>query len=997
MSPLVRPALAATALLISALTVTAGSTNSSWSVHVWQSDDGLPNNDVTSLAQTPDGYLWLATPGKLARFDGVRFEGFSPKSIVPQFDRKITTLLPTRAGLWLGMEHGPVLLLNSGVTQVITNGLPDMVVEAMAEDAEGSVWILAHRAPGAILCRVRDGSITLIQTAGGSRSLTRDNHGRIWFINDGRFGEFEGTQFHIRTQLPPRAAHLAAASDGSIWICCGPQLFKYDGVHGLKELGTFEPGDTTARPTALLEDHSGEIWIGTSDSGLFRSAGDHFESVPISHSGILSLLEDRERNIWVGTAGGGLDRIQPRAIELEGVGTGLPFDSVQSLCEDGHGVLWAATQDGLLARRQNGIWKTVATNAEWPGDKVNCVTVDNSGTVWIGTQARKLVSLGDGHFKTWDALNGLVCRNIHSLLTTMTGDVWIAGNNPDTLERLRGGVLRSFELPPEVHVLRAMAEDAAGNVWVGSAKGTLLRVTGEQVFDESVRISGLQWSIRSLYASPDGSLWIGYSGWGLGRLNDGHFSHVIAAQGLYDDQISQVIADNAGWLWLGADSGIFKIRPEEFEDVAAGRTARLHSIHYGKNDGLPSLQANFGATPGALRSHDGRLWIPMRTALAVITPDRSRDDREPPSVLLTRVVADDQVVAAYGGGVPLRTVADLRKAQIKLRFPPDHRRLEFDFTAPGLASPENVDFQYRLDGFDDRWTDAGPQRSVSYSRLPEGKYRFLVRACNADGVWNETGTALAFAVDPFLWHTWWFRLIVIVGFTTAVIAIARYLSFRRLRSRLQMVEQQAALDRERARIARDIHDDLGCRLTKIVLLTEVSLRNSEKGNDAIDRVKQISATAREGMQSLDETVWAINPRNDTLADLVDYMGQFALDFLQAAGIRCHLDLPDHPLERTLSSEVRHSLFLVVKEALNNIVRHSDAREVHLRVTASDGSLQIIVSDNGRGFSEVSPNGCADGLRNMRHRMEELSGQCRIESKPGTGTTISFVQPWRNGH
>ncbi|HXE42288.1 MAG TPA: triple tyrosine motif-containing protein, partial [Candidatus Baltobacteraceae bacterium] len=340
---------------------------------------------------------------------------------------------------------------------------------------------------------------------------------------------------------------------------------------------------------------------------------------------------------------------------------------------------------------------------------------------------------------------------------------------------------------------------------------------------------------------------------------------------------------------------------------------------------------------------------------------------------------------------------DLRKPQSALRFPASHRRLEFDFTALSFAAPESVNFQYRLDGFDDNWVEGGTQQSVNYSRLPAGKYQFRVKACNRDGIWNETGAAIAFTVEPFLWQTWWFRLAALIMFTSAVFAIARYVSFRRLRLQLKIIEQQAALDKERTRIARDIHDDLGCRLTKIVLLTELTLQNSSKADNAIDRVKQISATAREGMQSLDETVWAINPRNDTLPDLIDYIGQFALEFLRTAGIRCRLNLPDHPPVRTISAEVRHNLFLAVKEALNNIVRHSNATEVFVRVVINGDSLVIAIEDNGRGFGQLPDTATADGLRNMRQRMEEISGECRIESELGTGTKISFIHPWRNGH
>ncbi|MBU6409431.1 MAG: ATP-binding protein, partial [Verrucomicrobia bacterium] len=833
-------------------------------------------------------------------------------------------------------------------------------------------------------------------TGGGSQGLTSDNRGRIWFINDGRISIFQRGQFHVVAQVPNQTACLAAASDGGIWICSGLVLYEYNETKGLKKIGTCDPETDDAQPTALVEDHTGAVWLGTSDSGLFRFVAGRAEAVPASHREILSLLEDREGNLWAGTGGGGLDRIQTRAIELEGADKGLPFEAVQSLCQDTRGAIWAATQNGLLACRQNGVWSTVTTNAGWPGGRVNCVAAASNGAVWFGLQNRRLISWQDGHFKMWSGGERIVCHRIHSLLAARNGDLWIGGNIPDDLQRLHDGHLQAFRLPPEVHVIRAMAEDAAGNVWVGTANGTLLKISGDTVTDESVRLSGTQWSIRSLYVSSDGSLWIGYSGWGLGRLKNGRYRRVTSRQGLFDDQISQIVSDGRGWLWLGADHGIFKIREQDFADVAAGRKAYLHSVPYGESDGLPSLQANFGAAPGALRSRDGRLWIPMRTALAVVNPAQLREDPEPPAVLLTRVVADEQVVAVYGGASPVENALDLRTSLPTLRFPPGHRRLEFDFTALSLAAPEGVRFQYRLDGLDDKWIEGGAQRSVSYSRLPAGHYRFRVRACNRDGVWNKTGAALAFTVDPFLWQTWWFRLAVLVLFTSAVIVVARYVSFRRLRLRLQKYEQQAALEKERARIARDIHDDLGCRLTKIVLLTELTLSNSGRKHDPLERVKQISTTAREGMQSLDETVWAVNPRNDTLVDLIDYLGQFALEFLQTANIRCHLDLPDHPPAQAISAEVRHNLFLAVKEALNNIVRHSHAREVHLRATVKGGALNVTVEDDGRGFAEMPDNACADGLRNMRQRMEEVSGACRIESRPGAGTKISFVYSWRNG-
>ncbi|HZI31277.1 MAG TPA: sensor histidine kinase, partial [Candidatus Binatia bacterium] len=272
-------------------------------------------------------------------------------------------------------------------------------------------------------------------------------------------------------------------------------------------------------------------------------------------------------------------------------------------------------------------------------------------------------------------------------------------------------------------------------------------------------------------------------------------------------------------------------------------------------------------------------------------------------------------------------------------------------------------------------------------------YCFRVTACNSAGVWNESGASLKFVVLPFIWQTWWFRLGVVGGFTLSVIAIVRYISFRRLRWQLAILEQQSALDKERTRISRDLHDDLGGSLTETALLLEMTERRPTVPDTVKEPLRHCSDLVRRVVKSVDEIIWAINPRNDTLRYLVDYISQFATEFLHAANLRCRVDLPDQLPERHVSPEVRHNLFLVVKEALNNIARHARAGEVWLRVKATDAEISFTVEDNGRGFNTVSNDAFADGLRNMRQRMEEIGGRFNLQSKPGSGTSVLFVYPW----
>ena len=260
--------------------------------------------------------------------------------------------------------------------------------------------------------------------------------------------------------------------------------------------------------------------------------------------------------------------------------------------------------------------------------------------------------------------------------------------------------------------------------------------------------------------------------------------------------------------------------------------------------------------------------------------------------------------------------------------------------------------------------------------------------------------SVGFVVTPFYWQTWWFRSAALLAFTLSVIAIVRYVSFRRLRRQLIALEQQAALQRERTRIAKDIHDDLGANLTQIAFLGELAHQDRDEPNKAAERVEKISSTARQAIKSLDEIVWAVNPEHDTLDSLGNYLGKYSLDYLGSLGIRCRLDLPVQLPQWLITAEMRHHLFLALKEALNNVVKHASATEVSVSLTTNQNSFTLVARDNGRGFvpEGISENGSREpgrtasrnGLKNMRQRLEKIGGHCEIQSKPGAGTEVKFV-------
>jgi signal transduction histidine kinase/ligand-binding sensor domain-containing protein len=981
-----------------ALPAVAGSGAAPWSVRPWQTDDGLPNNMITGVAQTADGYIWIATPSGLLRFDGVAFEAFKTKDYAPELTQRPAALFADNSGLWVAFDHGAAARLDHGKVHVVTPGMTDRVPQSILVDKQGTLWV-AFRA--GVLYRVTaSGPQSTINLdgfpAGYVCSITTDSEGRLWFGKEGHIGLFEGNQFVDRAHLDRAVTRIAADRKRGIWACVGHDLYHIEEGKPLEIRGSLTDLGRTTEPTALLEDRSGGVWIGTSDHGLYRYFNGRFDSVPTSHRAITCLLEDREGSLWVGTDGGGINRIRPRAVTLENAATGLPFDTAQSVTQTTNGEVWVATQNGMLARQVNENWEIVSLKADWPGGRPTTVAADANGGVWIGTKDYAVHHWVDGKFTSWRRADGMNAHTLHALCVASNGDVWLGEESPDQVQRIRGSTITTFDMPRGVRLIRAMTEDAAGDIWLGTSKGFLIRIRGQTVIDETAKITGKDGlrSVRYLRAMPDGKIWIAYADEGLGLYDHGRFSNITTEQGLADNNLSQIVPDGAGWLWFGGDHGLFKARESELTQVANDRTEFVRIVRYGQNEGLASLQANSGDSPGAIQLRDGRILMPLRTALAVIDTHDEHQAAPKPPVIITRIVVNDATIARFGGLMPVGEVADLQLPSTSIRLPADHRRVEIDFTALSYAAPENVRFRYRLEGFDDDWVEAGTQRVVRYSRLSAGPYRFQVKACNGDGVWNETGAMIAFEVAPFFWNTWWFRTTAVLATLSGAFVIVRQVSVRRLRRRVRALEQQTALDRERARIARDMHDDLGSRLTHVALLVELAQRAPSEARD--QRMGQIAATVRHASESLDEIVWAINPVNDVFPRFLNYVGQYAVEFVGAAGLRCRVDLPDEMPAHAVSPEIRHNLFLVVKETLNNIVRHAEATEVRLCATIGVNDITLTIEDNGRGFADKSAAVGADGLRNMDERMREVGGHVEITSALGQGTRVTIWLPSNRG-
>jgi signal transduction histidine kinase len=456
------------------------------------------------------------------------------------------------------------------------------------------------------------------------------------------------------------------------------------------------------------------------------------------------------------------------------------------------------------------------------------------------------------------------------------------------------------------------------------------------------------------------------------------------------NNIQHIEDDGRGFFWISANTGILRVSKAELSACADGLSRELHYRLFSANDGVPTMARSSGLQPAGCKTPDGRLLFPSSGGLVMIDPGCIQTNLLPPPVYIEKVLVDDHTVERDPANSPL------------LRIPPGQHQVEIRYTALSYSAPDRVFFKYRLDGMDKNWVSAGMRRMAHYSYLPPGKYNFHVIACNDDAVWNEAGAQVSFVVRPYFWQTLWFRILAWAMALSAAGGIVWLDARRRLQRKLARIEQQRAVEQERARIAHDIHDDLGTYLTRITMLCDPARSGSGNVQQATTSLQCIHETATELTEAMAETVWAVNPHHDTLDSLINYLQKFAQEFLEHAGIRCRLEVPFALPDWPLSAETRHNLFLAFKETLNNVVKHAGASEVHVSLTLEPAGFLLVVSDNGRGFTnETAPDGVVknpaefnggNGLRSIRHRMSGIGGGCEIRSAPAQGTQVHFRVP-----
>jgi ligand-binding sensor domain-containing protein/signal transduction histidine kinase len=966
----------------------------SYGASSWHTDNGLPHNVVQALAQTADGYLWIGTQKGLARFDGARFTVFNPENSPGLKSANVTALCAASDGtLWIGTESG-------GVTRrqqdnfTFLGDLAAKTIRCIYETSDGGIWFGTTIG----LFRWQQNKWTIWTTADGLsdnviRSLCEATNGDLWIGTGKRLSRMVGGKivgsYDASNGLDTVSIRgLCRDRYGEIWIASNTGLFCKTG----DEFISFSKADGLEDRTCITvqRDRRGTLWVGSA-GGLNRMAEGRFiTELTASGEGfdaVNAMLEDFEGNVWIGGKDG-LHRLRPTPFTTYTRRTGLSHNNVMSVCEDATGTIWAGTWGGGANRFKNGRFSTLNLNKGLVGiqdqaiDQIMGLCPLRDGSVWIGYDYERGLARWDpeqGFVESYGKAGERFFGTMRIIFLDRSGVLWLGTR--DGLYRVQDGQFQRFGtaegLPHDS--IRSIFEDHEGTLWIGTQKGVVRRKADrfEKVGEGSTLA---QFPVVSFFQEEEHGLWMGTTGAGLHLLKNEKLTSFTSKQGLFSDDVHGILSDDFGNFWMGCRQGVFRVSRKNLSDVAEGKAASITNVSYGLQEGLVSTECNIIAQPNAWKSRDGRIWFATAKGLSVIDPKLNlRINEKAPPVIIEEVLADKKRIQEKTGN-----------GAAALLIPPGRGELEIHYAALSYTAPEMNRFKYKLEGLDSDWVDAATRRDAFYNNVPPGDYTFRVIGCNNDGVWNALGANVKLSLQPHYWQTWWCKLSLLLASLSLAAAGARFLTRRRMQLKLERLEQQHAVEKERTRIAQDMHDDLGIRLTEILLLGNLASASNVDG--VKEHVSKMTNVARDVVRGLDAIVWAVNPKNDSLDQLALYTCEYLEKLLGMTSIRCRLNVPDELPDQSLSADIRHNLFLVIKEAVNNMVKHAQATELRFSLQVTGSILSIAIEDDGRGFPIAENSSRGNGLQNMEKRMKNVGGKFELRSEPGKGTRIRLEIP-----
>lgn len=969
---------------------------------VWQDQHGLPQNGISKIVQTPDGYLWLAIAEGVVRFDGVRFTAFDTGNTPEIKSNNVQSLLVSRDGtLWIGTHGGGLTSYHEGkfTNYSVEQGLSDSHISCLFEDSKGNIWIGTD---GGGLNLFRGGKLIAFTTANGLPNnrigaIAQDSGGNLWigtsnglvYLENEKLRKLEveinsenlfSKIYTTKDGLPGNnIRELFFDRDKTLWIggADGLSNFKNEKITVNDEKQGFKSSEVWQ----IAQDIEGTIWIGTIGEGVFRFKNSRFESVSsengLINDNIQAVFPDIDGNIWLGTSGGGLVELKEGKFSTFNKSDGLPGEMVNAVFKDSTGGIWIGTDEGLT-RFKDGKFNEITSKNGQKFKGITGITQDHEGHIWIyagnSETGSKILKFAENDATVEILRENVFDNRASAILHDRNGNIWY-GTSYDGLRRVgKDDIETSFHKSDGLadEYVDVLFEDKYGGIWIGTRNGLSRFKDGRiRTFSSGENFSGKH--ILSFHEDKRGNLWIGTHGDGLFRFRDGKFNLITSKNGLYDNLAFQILEDTGGNLWMSGNKGIYRANINELEEFTEGKRASINSFSYGSADGMLSRECN-GASPAGAKANDGKLWFPTIKGVVVVEPDTL--SAKSPFVTLEKILIDDKIF-------PIN--ADL---EIK----PNQNNFEIEFSALSWNRPQQVNFKYKLDGLDADWIAAGTRRTAYYPHIPPGEYVFRVIADNGEGVWNTEGKTIKIRVFPPYYQTWWFFVLCAL----AVALVIRLIYSFRL-SQLEKINQARTeftqkliehQEQESQRIAVELHDSIGQSLIVIRNRALMSLNQPEKSEKVLAQMEEISEAAADSINEIRQIAHNLHPYQLEHLGLTTALETMIEQTAESSEIKFDTDFDD--VDNLLTKDSEINLYRVVQESLNNILKHSEATEAKIRLIRNNGNLNLSIEDNGKGFDlGATKQQRGLGLTGISERARMLDAAFDIHSQEGKGTEINL--------
>jgi signal transduction histidine kinase/ligand-binding sensor domain-containing protein len=989
---------------------------------------------IESVFETKRGEYWITTTGGMYRFKPDNISPDAPAEENPNArpNLKAEFISHQRGFFYEDNNHQlwfcarEIYTVEQTETEVLFNevkfDLPGKygspIVLDMMQLRDGSFWFLTTLGIFRQLPDKRiifyDAQVPLVET---SISFLEDNDGNIWMTRPNGLFIFKPEPLDSLAELPQFSVHNLVDEAINVETAIGDVQLpeKYGEIIKYKRFD--EP--VAVLPKFLYKSSDGHIWITTTQS-LVEFDGRRF-NVHSTTQGFTQepgrMIEDLGGNLWIGGQSG-VVRLDRHGLTTYSIADSPGQGRVRSMYQNERGEIFAFIGQGFVSRFDGKDFHTVRLQIPTGNQFLWTSTggfLDQRGEWWVTINPKLYRFAAQPNFDTlaqqkplavYDSRDGLPSDRMYCIFEDSKGSLYVS-------TRVEGGTGEGDGLAqwlPEENKFRAFteaenfptnkspasfAEDRAGNLWFGFYQDGIVRYSNGRFTDFSEKINLPIGVVTDIYLDHSGRLWISSSYGGLTRIEDPtsdapEFARLTTENGLASNNVRSITEDNFGRIYLGTVRGVDRLTPE---------TGNIK--HYSVNDGLAT-----DFVDSAFRDSDGVLWFGTPNGISRLLPEKE-ETKSVPTILLggLRVAGVEQPISKLGN-----TAID------KGELNHTENNFQIDFFGMDFRAGETLHYQYKLEGANGDWSSPTEQRSVTFANLQPGDYRFLVRAVNSEGIASENPATVSFKILPPVWQRWWFITLI------SLLTIGVFYSFYRYRlARLREInfaleeanraeedlrhareEKLVELERVRTRIATDLHDDIGASLTQISILSEVARQQNKTGNGAVgEPLNSITNVSNELVETMSDIVWAINPRKDHLQDLIQRMRRFASDVLSAEEVGFDFEAPSFEGDIPLGANLRREVFLIFKESLNNIVKHSGASKVKIEFGFSKENLRLEISDDGNGFDAANvataPHLYAsdkggNGLFNMQKRAHEMNGEFNIESEIGQGTTVKLRLP-----